>query len=112
MGQKHDYLGVDMVFQEDRWLGVSMVKYLANVIDSFPEQIVGNAATPAAERLFDVQNEKETMSLEEEQAIAFHHTTAQLLFMASRAQRDIQTAVAFLATRVKSLDEDDWGKLK
>lgn len=44
--------------------------------------------------------------------MAFHHTVAQLLFMSARARRDIQTAVAFLTTRVKSPDEDDWGKLK
>ena len=44
--------------------------------------------------------------------MVFHHTTAQLLFLSSRARRDIQTAVAFLTTRVKAPDEDDWGKLK
>ncbi len=44
--------------------------------------------------------------------MAFHHTVAQLLFMATRARKDIQTAVAFLTTRVKSPDKDDWGKLK
>jgi len=32
--------------------------------------------------------------------------------MAAQARRDIQTAVAFLTTRVKSPDKDDWGKLK
>ncbi len=32
--------------------------------------------------------------------------------MVTRARRDIQTAVAFLMTRVKSPGEDDWGKLK
>ena len=32
--------------------------------------------------------------------------------MATRSRRDIQTAVAFLTTRVRSPDEDDWGKLK
>jgi hypothetical protein len=32
--------------------------------------------------------------------------------MATRARRDKQTAVAFLTTRVKNPDEDDWGKLK
>ncbi len=37
---------------------------------------------------------------------------AQLLFMETRARRDIETAVAFLTTRVKTPDEDDWGKLK
>ena len=35
-----------------------------------------------------------------------------MLFMATRVRQDIQTAVAFLTTRVKSPDEDDWGKLK
>ncbi len=42
----------------------------------------------------------------------FHHTTAQLLFLSSRARRDIQTAVWFLTTRVKEPDEDDSGKLR
>ena len=81
-------------------------------MEGFLEQIVGRAATPAGERLFDIRDEKEARPMEEERATAFHHTTAQLLFMAARVQRDIQTAVAFLTTRVKSPDEDDWGKLK
>ena len=32
--------------------------------------------------------------------------------MATRARQDNQTTVAFFTTRVKSPDEDDWGKLK
>ena len=36
----------------------------------------------------------------------------QLLFVSARARRDIQSPVAFLTTRVKGLDEDDWGKFK
>ena len=35
-----------------------------------------------------------------------------MLFLANGARRDIQTAVAFLTTRVKKHDEDDWGKLR
>ena len=35
-----------------------------------------------------------------------------LLFMCSRARRDIQTAMAFLTTKVKKPYQDDWGKLK
>jgi hypothetical protein len=37
---------------------------------------------------------------------------AQLLFATTRARKDTQHTVAFLATRVKSPDEDDWMKLK
>jgi hypothetical protein len=111
-GKKHDYLGVDMEFNEDGTLDISMIKYLKNVIDEFPEIIKGRAATPAHEKLFVIRDENEARPLKEDQALAFHHTIAQLLFMATRARRDIQTAVAFLSTRVKSPDEDDWGKLK
>jgi hypothetical protein len=41
----------------------------------------------------------------------FHHHTAKLLFLSKRARPDIQTAVAFLTTRVRSPDEDDYKKL-
>ena len=103
-----------MEFCEDGALEVSMVKYLKNVIEECPETIVGRAATPAHDKLFkvEVRSDEDAKKLDEEQALAFHHTVAQLLFMATRARRDIQTAVAFLTTRVKSPDEDNWGKLK
>ncbi len=52
--RKHDYLGVDMEFQEDGNLGVSMVKYLKGVIEEFLKWIMGQLATPAGERLFDI----------------------------------------------------------
>jgi hypothetical protein len=107
LGKKHDYLGVDMEFGDDGGLEVSMFAYLKNVISDFPELIQGRAATPAHDKLFVVREEGEGRKLSEEQALVFHHTVAQLLFMATRARQDIQTAVAFLTTRVKSPDEDD-----
>ncbi len=112
LGKKHDYLVVDMKFCNDGALEVSMFKYLKNVINEFPELIKGRAATPAHDKLFVIRDSKDPRKLNEEQALAFHHTVAQLLFMATRARRDIQTAVAFLTTRVKSPDENHWGKLK
>ncbi len=70
------------------------------------------SSTPAADHLFTVRPQHEASFLPtEEQARSFHHTTAQLLFL-SRVQRDIQPTIAFLTTRVKQPDEDDWGKLK
>jgi hypothetical protein len=108
-GKKHNYLGVDLEFQQDGRLNVLMVNYLKNIIDGFPEQIVERAATPAGQRLFDIREKKEARPQDEEHVIAFHHTTAQLLLMATRARRDIQTAVAFPTTRVKSPEENDWG---
>jgi hypothetical protein len=111
-GQEHNYLGVNMEFRKDGTLRVSMIRYLKNVIAEFPEIISGNSPMPAADHLFQIREEKDVKPLKEERGLAFHHTVAQLLFMAMRARRDIQTVVAFLTTQVKSPDEDDWGKLK
>jgi hypothetical protein len=86
MGCKHDYLGVDMKLNKDGTLDVSMFKYLQDVIDGFPEVIRGWAATPAAAHLFKISDEKEARALKEEQALAFHHMVAQLLFMATRTR--------------------------
>ena len=88
-----------------------MIPYITKVITDFPERITGVASSPAADHLFKIRPPEEARILPESQAIAFHHTTARLLFL-SRVRRDIQTTVAFLTTRVKAPDEDDWGKLK
>ena len=69
-------------------------------------------ATLTADHLFTIRDEKQAEPLEEERALAFHHTVVQLLFLGTRVRQDIQTAVAFLTTRVKTPNKDDWGKLK
>ena len=84
-----------------------MVMYLRNFIGEFPELNTGKAPMPARDHLFKIRDEKESKPLKEERALAVHHTVAQLLFLVTRARRDIQTAVAFLTTQVKSPDKDD-----
>jgi hypothetical protein len=111
-GTKHEYLGINFEFLTNRNLQVSMVAYLKDVIEGFPELIMGKIAAPTGDRLFDIQDEKDARPLEEEREIAFHHTMAHLLVMMTRACHNIQTAVAFLATRVKAPDKDNLGKLK
>ena len=51
------------------------------------------------------------MKLEQKRADLFHRYAAKLLFISKCGRPDIQTAVAFLTTRVQSPDEDDWKKL-
>jgi len=110
-GHKHDYLGMNLDFSTTGEVKIDMINYATKIIDAFPETIAGVQSTPASDRLFQVRPPEAAKFLPEEQARAFHHTTAQLLFL-SRVRRDIQTTVAFLTTRVKKPDEDDWGKLK
>jgi hypothetical protein len=79
--RKHDYLEVDLEFREHGNLEVSMVKYLKNIIEGFPEMIAGRLPTLAGDRLFDVRDDKDVKPLDKERAMTFHHTTAQLLFL-------------------------------
>ncbi len=111
-GKRHNYLGVKMKFNDDGMLDTSMIRYLKNVISEFPEVITGKAATSAADHLFAIRDKKEAHPLEKEQALTFHHSVTQLLFMAMQVRQDIQSAAAILTTRVKTPDEDDWEKLK
>ena len=97
---------------DDGSLEVSMFQKLDGIIDKFPELITGKTATPEADHMFSVRDADEAKYLPEEMAVAFHHTTAQLLFLSTRARRYIQTAVSFLITRVNKPDKDYWGKLK
>jgi hypothetical protein len=85
---------------------------LKGVINDFPEIITGTVITPAITNLFNVRPDNERKVLGEEQARAFHHAVSHLIFATTRAMKDIQHTVAFLTTRVKSPDEDDWMKLK
>eukprot|EP00804_Cyclotella_cryptica_P029637 CCRYP_019028-RA/>CCRYP_019028-RA protein AED:0.31 eAED:0.31 QI:0/-1/0/1/-1/1/1/0/180 len=111
-GKKHTYLGMQLEYTNKGKCLVTMEKYTGDVINRFPEVIKGTAATPASDHIFKVRNSKNAKVLPAEQASAFHWTVAQLLFLSGRARRDIQTAAAFLTMRVKSPDEDDWGKVK
>jgi hypothetical protein len=110
-GNKFRYLGMDLDYSKKGVFAVSMVGYTDQIIEDFPEEITKSSACPHNENLLKIHKESEARYLPEEQAIKFHHSVAQLVFLQKRASRDIQTVVSFLATRVKRPDEDDWGKL-
>jgi len=65
----------------------------------------GSARTPAACHLFNTNDG--ARKIPEERAQLFHHIVAKLLYLCRRTRQDIQTAVEFLCTRVKSPDEYD-----
>ena len=108
-GKVHDYLGMTLDFSIDGKVRVSMEDYIKTMLAALPEDMNGIATTPAAEHLFKV-NETPTY-LNEKDAMFFHHNVAKLLFLCKRSRPDIQTAVAFLSTRVQHPDHDDYKKL-
>ena len=58
-----------------------------------------------------VLNSGELQKLDSDLADEFHTTTAKGLFVCVHARLDIQPTVAFLTTRIKHPDEDNWKKL-
>jgi hypothetical protein len=109
-GTVHDYLGMTLDYGVPGQVTIRMDDYVQDLLDEAPGGMAGTAATPAGEHLFTVSDNP--TYLEEPEADLFHHLTAKLLFLCKRARPDIQTAVAFLTTRVKRPDVDDYKKLE
>jgi len=86
-----------------------MEDYISKLLDEALYDMEGIAKTPAACHLFNINDGAK--KLPEEKKQLFHHIIAKLLYLCRRTQQDIQTAIAFLCTRVKSPDEDDYKKL-
>mgnify|MGYP000055058244 CR=1 FL=1 len=110
-GKIHEYLGMTLDFTVSGQVRVTMLPYVKEIVDLFTQydNSTSITATPAAEHLYTVTDK--AVPLDEDQKTVFHNYVAKCLFLTKRARPDIATAVAFLTTRVKSSDEDDWKKL-
>ena len=108
-GLVHDYLGMTLDFKILQKVQIQMFDFIDKMLKDLPADMDGTARTPAAEHLFTVNPTPKP--LPEDTAVLFHHNVAKLLFLCKRARPDLQTAVAFLSTRVKSPDDDDYKKL-
>ena len=65
--------------------------------------------TAAPDNLFTVDEDCE--KLPTDAAAAFHTVVAKLLYISKQARPDTSLSVAFLTTRVRDPDTDNWGKL-
>ena len=93
-----NYLLIDIDFElYPGTLIISMIKYLSVMFKEWPEKLKGYTLNPHSNHLFNIRpydgSKKEFLS--EEIAAQFHCTTAQLLFLCSRARPNIQTAPSF-----------------
>jgi len=101
------WIVMNLDFSEDGSVKVSMIPYLNEILCDFPELLGDITTSPTADHLLKVRSDGEARLLPEEQAVSFHHFVVRFLFMSSIACRDIQVAVAFLATRVKAPKQDN-----
>ena len=110
-GKLHEYLGMTLDYRVKGQVTFSMIPYIKEIIELFSkyDDSTSIASTPAAEHIFKV--DEESPKLPQKQHTVFHHFVAKCLFATKRSRPDIAVAVAFLTTRVKSPDQDDWKKL-
>jgi len=122
-GKTHVYLGMALDFSHANQCRITMIDYVDEIIaaydkssnelhDGFTTVVKrsNRAKTSAApDDLFVVDEDAEKLS--EDGQTAFHHLVAKTLYISKRARPDLSTAIAFLTTRVKAPDVNDWRKL-
>ena len=89
-----------------------MFDYVEEIIKAFEEadpKAKGTKSSAAPESLFKVDEDCE--KLNRSKAEEFHMLVAKTLYATKRARPDTCTSVAFLTTRVREPDKDDWMKL-
>lgn len=109
-GKKHDFLGMDITFNDDKTVSLSMKTQISESIEWFGEHVLDKCSTPATKHLFLVNDD--SRKLDEPRPDIFHLVVAKALYISKRARPDIEPTVVFLCTRLSSPDEDDWKKLK
>ena len=123
-GLVHKYLGMTLDFSTKRQVKISMTDYVREIVeawdkaeleanDGFIEKKVRksrNRTSAAPEDLFKI--DEDAAKLSKEQATKFHNIVAKALYVSKRARPDTSVAIAFLTTRVREPDVDDWKKLK
>jgi hypothetical protein len=89
-----------------------MLDYVDEILAAFDkaEPKGGGTNTSAAtDSLFKVEEDCEKLA--QANAVEFHNLSAKTLYATKRARPDTCTAIAFLTTRVREPDKDDWTKL-
>ena len=90
-----------------------MFEYVQEILDAYKKvdpKDSGLKATAAPKDLFVFDEDCDKLS--QDKAVAFHNIVAKILFATKRARPDTCTAIAFLTTRVREPDKDDWEKLR
>jgi hypothetical protein len=108
-GKIHEYLGMTLDYSTPGAVKIDMTAYVDKVLEEAPTSMDGKASTPADKNLFEVR--EDIPALETEDADFFHAMVAKLLFLCKRGRPDLQTAIAFLCTRVQVPTVDDQLKL-
>jgi hypothetical protein len=103
-GKVHKYLGMTLNYT----VRGQVIKILT-AFDKADPKGRGSKTSAASENLFKIDEDCE--KLQPSKAVEFHNLVAKTLYATKRARPDTCTAIAFLTTRVRAPDKDDWTKL-
>jgi hypothetical protein len=87
-GKTHEYLGMTLDFTRPGQVTITMIDYIKMMCMDLPEDMIGRAATPAANRLFTTDSTNPP-HLDKETTDLYVHLTMQLLYLSQRARPDI-----------------------
>ncbi len=121
-GKNHKYLGMSLDFSHSNQCRVTIIDYVDEIVVvhdkalkdlshgfSAVKKKKNVARTSAAtDDLFIVDKDAEKLS---EGTMAFHNLVAKTFYISKRARPDVSTAIAFLTTRDRTPDVNDWRKL-
>jgi hypothetical protein len=111
-GKVHKYLGMTLDYTTPGKVQITMLDYVAEIIEAFMKAeptCAGIKTSAAPDDLFKVDDD--CPRLDASKAKTFHNIVAKILYATKRARPDTCTAIAFLTTRVREPDNDDWSKL-
>ena len=116
-GKDLNFLGMEINFIGKGKMKLGLVQYICGMIEELEEALIPynenldrDYPHPAAKWLFTVKTETETLA--EAKADIFRKFIAKLIWVMKRGRPDVEPTVAFLSTRVKEPDKDDWHKFK
>ncbi len=118
-GKVHKYLGMSLDFSHKGQCRVTMYDYLDGILQAFDAAVKKHGdgftpvarqhfKTPAPNNLFVVNEDCE--KLLEAVSADFHTIGAKTLYVTKRARPDTCLAIAFLTTRVRAPNTNDWEK--
>ena len=108
-GSKHNYLGMNLEFSENRELIVDMKEYIEEMLQEFPIPKNYNSKTPWNDQLFKIDENSPKLKLQQQKL--FHRIVMKGIFLMKRGQPDIGPGISFLSTRVTKPNYEDWKKL-
>jgi len=104
-----EYLGMTLDYTTKGKVKISMQEYVDKMLAELPSDMKGVSKTSTALHLFNTDEGAKKLCAEKGQLL--HHLVAKLLYLCRRTRQDIQTAMAFLCTRVQAPDVNHYKKL-